>query len=165
MGFFLHIKSLPNLLFGVLCLTGDQSHPFAQPTINPLACCICWAGLFGRAVFPPWNEGPNLGSYTFTFIKRLFSSSLLSAIRVESSAYLRLLIFLPAILIPACASSRPASLLAGEREAETGQGMDRNGNRFEKTLDSRINKAWKLDRCGSGVRLIKRNSTRFSNTL
>ena len=41
----------------------------------------------------------------FTFIKRLFSSSLLSAIRVVSSAYLRLLIFLPAILIPACALS------------------------------------------------------------
>ena len=39
------------------------------------------------------------------FIMRLFSSSLLSAIRVESSAYLRLLIFLPADLIPACASS------------------------------------------------------------
>ena len=34
---FLSIKSLPNLLFGVLCLPGDQSHPFAQPTINPLA--------------------------------------------------------------------------------------------------------------------------------
>ena len=41
---------------------------------------------------------------SFTFIKKLFSSSLLSAIRVVS-AYLRLLIFLPAILIPACASS------------------------------------------------------------
>ena len=40
--------------------------------------------------------------------KRLFSSSSLSAIRVMSSAYLRLLIFLPAVLIPACASSSPA---------------------------------------------------------
>ena len=60
---FLHIKSSPNLLFGVLCLPGDQSHPFAQPSMNPLACCICWAGLLGRAVFPPWNEGPNFGSY------------------------------------------------------------------------------------------------------
>ena len=59
------IKSLPNLLFGVLCLPGDQSHPFAQPTINPLACCICWTGLLGRAVFPPCNEGPNFGSYRF----------------------------------------------------------------------------------------------------
>ena len=42
-----------------------------------------------------------------TFIKRLFSSSSLSAIRVVSSAYLRLLIFLPAILVPAYASSSP----------------------------------------------------------
>ena len=41
----------------------------------------------------------------FTFIKRLFSSSSLSVIRVVSSAYLRLLIFLLEILIPACASS------------------------------------------------------------
>ena len=44
----------------------------------------------------------------FTFIKRLFSFSLLSAIRVVSSA---LLIFLPEILIPACASSSPAFLM------------------------------------------------------
>ena len=42
---------------------------------------------------------------SFTFIKRFFSSSLLSALRVVSSAYLRLLIFLLAILISACASS------------------------------------------------------------
>ena len=44
----------------------------------------------------------------FTFIKRLFSSSSLSAIRVGSSAYLRLLISLLEILTPACASSSPA---------------------------------------------------------
>ena len=37
---------------------------------------------------------------SFTFTKRLFSFSL-SAIRMVSSAFLRLLIFLPAILIPA----------------------------------------------------------------
>ena len=42
---------------------------------------------------------------SFTLIKRLFSSMLLSAIRVVSSAYLRLLILLPAVLIPACDSS------------------------------------------------------------
>ena len=45
---------------------------------------------------------------SFTFIKRLFSSSSVSAIRVVSSVYLRLLIFLHAILIPACASSSRA---------------------------------------------------------
>ena len=43
--------------------------------------------------------------FSFTLLKRLFSSSSLSAIRVVSSAYLRLLIFLPVILIPACDSS------------------------------------------------------------
>ena len=42
---------------------------------------------------------------SLTFIKRLFSSSLFSAMQLVSSVYLRLLIFLPAILIPACASS------------------------------------------------------------
>ena len=44
----------------------------------------------------------------FTFIKRLLISSSLSAIRVVSSVYLRLLIFLPLISFPACASSIPA---------------------------------------------------------
>ena len=48
---------------------------------------------------------PAFSLSTFTFIKRLFSSSSLSVIRIVSSAYLRLLVFLPAILIPACASS------------------------------------------------------------
>ena len=54
---------------------------------------------------------PTFSLSTFTFIKRLFSSSSLSAIRVVSSAYLRWLIFLPAILIPAYASSSPAFLM------------------------------------------------------
>ena len=45
---------------------------------------------------------------SFTFTNRLFSSSLLSAISVVSYDYPRLLIFLPPILIPACASSRLA---------------------------------------------------------
>ena len=48
---------------------------------------------------------PNFSLFSFTLIKRLFSSSSLSAIRVVSSAYLRLLIFLLAVLIPACISS------------------------------------------------------------
>ena len=54
---------------------------------------------------------PTFSLSTFTFIKRLFSSSSLSAIRVVSSAYLRLLILLLAILIPSCASSSPAFLV------------------------------------------------------
>ena len=53
---------------------------------------------------------PTLSVFSFTFTKRLFSSSLLSSIRVVSSAYLRLLLFVPAILIPACASSSPKNV-------------------------------------------------------
>ena len=73
-------------------------------------------------IYLPWSDGtdamififwmlsfkPTFSLSSFTFIKRLFSSSSLSAIRVVSSAYLTLLIFLLATLIPACASSSPA---------------------------------------------------------
>ena len=55
---------------------------------------VCWMLSF--------NSTFSLSSYTF--IKRFFSSSF-TDIRMVSPAYLRLLIFLPAILIPACASS------------------------------------------------------------
>ena len=54
---------------------------------------------------------PSFSLSTFTFNKRLLSSFSLSAIRVVSSAYLRLLIFLLAILILACASSSIALLM------------------------------------------------------
>ena len=47
---------------------------------------------------------PTFSLSSFTFIKRLFSSSVLSAIRVVLAAYLRLLIFLSAIGISACTS-------------------------------------------------------------
>ena len=50
---------------------------------------------------------PAFSLSSFTFINRLFSSSSLSTVTVVSSTYQRLLIFLPAILIPACASSSP----------------------------------------------------------
>ena len=59
-------------------------------------------------VFQMLSFKPAFSLSYFTFIKRLLSSSSLSAIRVMSSAYLRILIFLPAILIPASASSSPA---------------------------------------------------------
>ena len=66
-------------------------------------------------IYFPWSDGtrchdlrflkpnfkPTFSLSIFTFIKRLLSSSSLSAIRVVSSAYLRL-IFVLAILIPAC---------------------------------------------------------------
>ena len=61
-----------------------------------------WSSFFERCILSQF-----FSFSSFTFIKRLFSS-LLSAIRVVSSAYLGLLIFPLAILIPACASSSPA---------------------------------------------------------
>ena len=53
----------------------------------------------------------SLSLTSFTLIKRLLSSSLFSAISVVSSAYLRLLMFLLPIVIPACNSSSPAFLM------------------------------------------------------
>ena len=50
---------------------------------------------------------PAFSLSSFTFIKRLVNSSSLSTIKVVSSAYLRLLIFLPTVLIPVCESSSP----------------------------------------------------------
>ena len=63
--------------------------------------------VFWMLVFWMLSFKPTFSFSSSTFIKRLFSSSSLSAVRVVSSAYLRLLIFLPAILILACASFSP----------------------------------------------------------
>ena len=54
---------------------------------------------------------PTFSLSSFTFIKRLFSSSSLSSVSVVSSACLWLLIFLPAVLIPVYFSSSPAFCL------------------------------------------------------
>ena len=89
-----------------------------------LACCgswgrkesdtterLNWTELMGldAIILVFWMLGfkPAFSLSSFTFIKRLFNSSLLSAIRVVSSTYLKLLIFLLAILIPACTSPSP----------------------------------------------------------
>ena len=86
---------------------------------NKICQCFHFPHLFAMKW---WNQMPwsqffecwdlsQLFHSPFTLIKRLLNSFLLSAIRGVSSAYLRLLIFLPAILIPACASSSPAFLM------------------------------------------------------
>ena len=54
------------------------------------------------------NFKPSFSLFSCNFIKRLLGSSSLSAIKVVSPAHLRLLIFLPAILIPVSQSSSPA---------------------------------------------------------
>ena len=65
---------------------------------------VMWPGAM-ILVFWMLSFKPALSLSSFTLIKRLFSSSSISAIRVVSSAYLRLFIFFPTILIPACDSS------------------------------------------------------------
>jgi len=74
-------------------------------TISPSICHEVMRLVAMIFVFWMFCFKPTFLLSSLTFIKRLFSSSLLSAIRVVWSAYLRLLIFLPAILIPACAST------------------------------------------------------------
>ena len=73
-------------------------------------------------IYLPWSDGtkchdlhflnvefkPDVSLSFFIFITRLFSFSSSSAIRLVTSAYLRLLIFLPANVIPACALSSRA---------------------------------------------------------
>ena len=70
------------------------------------------------SIYLQWNDGTGCYDFSFwmlsfksvfslssfTIMNRLFSYSLLSAIRVVSSAYLRFLMFLLEILIPACDS-------------------------------------------------------------
>ena len=80
-------------------------------TISIFSPSICHEVMGPEAmilVFWMLNYKPAFSCSSFTFIHRLFRSSLLSASRVVVYAYLRSLIFLPAILIPPCASSSPA---------------------------------------------------------
>ena len=65
---------------------------------------------------------------SLTLIKRFFSSSL-SAIRVVSSAYLRLLMFLPTVLILAGNSSSPAFLMISSAYRLNKQGDSRQSCR------------------------------------
>ena len=82
-------------------------------TVSTVSPSICHEVMgLDAMIFVFWmlNFRPTFSLSSFIFIKRLFSSSL-SAIRVMPSAYLRLLLFLPAILIPACASFNPEFLM------------------------------------------------------
>ena len=83
-------------------------------TVSIVSLSICHEVMGPDAmilVFWMLSFKPAFSLSSFTFIKRLFNYSLFSSIRVVSSAYLRLLIFLLAILILACASSSPAFVM------------------------------------------------------
>ena len=79
-------------------------------TVSPSICHEVMGQDTMILVFWMLSFKPTFSVSSFTFIKRLFSSSL-PAIRVVSSAHLRILIFLLAVLFPACASFSPAFLM------------------------------------------------------
>ena len=82
------------------------SHCFHSPR-PPLSICHEVMGL-DAMIFIFWMLFfASFSLFSFTLLKRLFISSSLSAIRVVSSACLKLLLFLSAILVPACDSSSP----------------------------------------------------------
>ena len=89
----------------------SETKSFQSDTVSTFSLSICHV-VIGPDVMSlvlwmlSFKQAFSLSS--FTLIKKFFSSSLLSAIRMVSSAYLRLLIFLPAVWILACHSSRPA---------------------------------------------------------
>ena len=80
-------------------------------TVSTLSPSICH-GVMGldAMILVLWmlSFKPTFPLFSFSFIRRIFSSL---DLKVVSSAYLRLLLFLPAILIPACASSSPVFLM------------------------------------------------------
>ena len=98
--------------FNFMAVVTICSHFGAQEN-NICHCFLCFP------IYLPWSGAtrchdlifwmlsfkPAFSLSSFTFIKKFLSSSSLSAIRVMSSTYLSLLIFLLAILIPPLASS------------------------------------------------------------
>ena len=86
---------------------------FGAPKIKSDTVSTVYPSISHEVIFVFWmlSFKPTFSLSSFTFIKKLFSSSSFSATRMVSSAYLRWLIFLPAILIPAYASSSPGFLM------------------------------------------------------
>ena len=88
-----------------------ESKKIKSATVSPSICHEVMGPDAMIFVFWMLSFKPTFSFSSFTFIKRHFNNSSLSAIRVVSSAYLRLSIFLLAILILVCASSSPAFLM------------------------------------------------------
>ena len=87
---------------------GAQENKVCHCYIFPSVCHEVMGLDIMILAFECWVLGPVFSLSSFTFTERPFSSWSLSAIRVVSYAYLRLLIFLPEILIPNYESFSPA---------------------------------------------------------
>ena len=106
------LHSQPSSYLILICSSPSVLNlPPHQGLFKWVSCLQQFSSVQFCSVFWMLSFKPGFSLSSFTFIKGLFSSSLLSAIRVVSSVYLRLLIFLPAISIPACASYSPAFCL------------------------------------------------------
>ena len=89
----------------VVILEPKKTKSITTSTFSPSICHEVMGSDAMILVFLIFSFKPALSLSSFTLIKRFFSSSSLSAFRVASFADLRLLMFLPSILIPACNSS------------------------------------------------------------
>ena len=123
------VGKLMSLLYNMLSRLVITFLPRSKFSFNFMTAVTIWSD-FGALknkishcfhcfpIYLSWSDGTRCHELSFlnslssfTFIKRLFNYSSLSAIRVVLSAYLRLLIFLLAILITAWASSSPVFLM------------------------------------------------------
>ena len=78
-------------------------------TVSPSICHeVMW---LDAMIFVFWMLSFKPTFFTLLFHQEAHFSFYTSAVRVVSSMYLRLLIFLPAMLIPVCTSSSPAFLM------------------------------------------------------
>ena len=82
--------------------------PVTVSTVSPSICHVVMGPDAMILVFWVLNFRTTFSHSSITYIKRLFNSTSLSAIRMVIFEYLRLLTFLLAILIPVCVSSSPA---------------------------------------------------------
>ena len=81
-------------------LAPKQRNSVTTSTFSPSICHVVKGPDAMILVFLIFNLKKALSLSSFTLIKRFFSPSLLSAVRMLSSAFLRLLMFLPPIWIP-----------------------------------------------------------------
>ena len=98
---------------------------------NKVCHCFCCFPIYLSEVMGPdamififWmlSFKPAVSLSSLAFIKSLFGSSSLSPMRVVSSAYLRLLILLPVVLIPAYASLSPTFSMMYSKQKLNKQG-------------------------------------------
>ena len=115
-------------------------------TVSPSVCHEVMG--LDAVIFVFWmlSFKPAFSLSSFTSIRRLFSSSSLSAIRMVSSAYLRLSIFLPAVLSSAyvhssvgkesaCNAGNPSSIPGLGRSAGEGKGYPLQYSGLENSTD------------------------------